>query len=50
MNITKQHPAEWKAFERWHKLACPGDPLTAEERYKKEGHVRKPNKRAKKAE
>jgi hypothetical protein len=38
VNITKDHPHEWKAFRRWHALACTSDPLTAEERFIKEGH------------
>ena len=38
-NITKDHPKEWKAFQKWHKLACPSDTLSAEERFIKEGGV-----------
>ena len=30
-------PKEYKKFIRWHGLACPGDPLTAEERFVHEG-------------
>lgn len=30
-------PKEYKRFIRWHALACPGDPLLAEERFIKEG-------------
>lgn len=30
-------PKEIKAFTRWHKECCQGDPLTAEERFLKEG-------------
>ena len=30
-------PKEWKKFQKWHALACPSDPLTAEERFVKEG-------------
>jgi hypothetical protein len=30
-------PKDWKKFERWHKLACEHDPLTAKERFVKEG-------------
>jgi len=38
VNITKNHPKEWKEFRKWHKLACHSDPLSAEERFVKEGH------------
>ena len=37
--ITNLHPKGWKDFKRWHKLACPSDPLTAEERFKKVGGI-----------
>jgi hypothetical protein len=30
-------PHDWKRFRVWHSLACPGDPLSAEERFIKEG-------------
>ena len=30
-------PKDYKKFIRWHALACPGDPLSAEERFLKEG-------------
>ena len=30
-------PKELEKFKEWHKLACPKDPLTAEQRFKKEG-------------
>jgi len=30
-------PKTIKEFTRWHKECCPGDPLTAEERFIKEG-------------
>jgi len=30
-------PKGWKDFRRWHKAACPSDPLTSEERFVKEG-------------
>lgn len=32
-------PHEWKKFQKWHALACPSDPLSAEERFLKEGGV-----------
>jgi hypothetical protein len=35
----KAAPKEYKRFVRWHYLACPGDPLTADERFLKEGGV-----------
>ena len=37
--ITSEHPKDLKGFKRWHKVACPSDPLTAEERFVKEGGV-----------
>jgi len=30
-------PKDWKKFQKWHALACPSDPLSAEERFIKEG-------------
>lgn len=36
-SITDQHPNDLKGFKRWHKAACPGDQLTAEERFVAEG-------------
>jgi hypothetical protein len=30
-------PKEWKAFKKWHALACPTDELSSEERFVKEG-------------
>ena len=45
VNITKDHPREWKEFKKWHGLACPSDPLSAEERFKKEGHKLPKNER-----
>lgn len=44
-------PKEFEAFKRWHKAACPSDPLTAEARFKKEGGKmpkKNDNKRVKK--
>ena len=38
-SITNLHPTDIKGFKRWHKAACPNDPLTAEERFVKEGHT-----------
>ena len=43
---TKVAPTDWVKFKRWHKAACPSDPLSAEERFvkiggklpKKDGH------------
>jgi hypothetical protein len=33
-------PHDWKKFQKWHALACAAsDPLTAEERFLKEGGV-----------
>lgn len=40
-------PKEWKRFQKWHAAACPSDPLTAEERFLKEGGVIDDHKRAK---
>jgi len=31
-------PKDWKGFANWHKLVCKRDPLTAEERWVKEGN------------
>lgn len=39
VNITKDHPKDWRTFKKWHALACHSDPLTAEERFVKEGHT-----------
>jgi len=41
-------PKDWKGFARWHKLACGNDPLTAEERWVREGNTlpKHENKRA----
>lgn len=51
-NITKDHPKEWKAFQKWHVQACASDNLSAEERFIKEGgimpDVSKSNTRTKK--
>jgi hypothetical protein len=42
-------PKDYKKFIRWHALACPGDPLTAEERFVKEGgKIDNPGTKAKK--
>ena len=30
-------PHDWERFKVWHKLACENDPLSAEERFAKEG-------------
>lgn len=30
-------PKKWAEFQKWHKRACNKDPLSAEERFKKEG-------------
>ena len=30
-------PKDWAKFKKWHPLACPNDPLSTEDRYKKEG-------------
>lgn len=38
VNITPDHPKQWNEFKRWHAKACPSDPLSAEERFIKEGH------------
>jgi hypothetical protein len=35
---TKFAPKKWSEFKRWHKAACPTDPLSAEERYKEMGY------------
>jgi len=45
VNITKNHPQDWKEFKKWHKLACPSDTLSAEERFVKEGHKLPKNER-----
>lgn len=29
----KAAPKDWRTFSRWHKLACKGDPMTAEKRF-----------------
>ena len=45
-SITNLHPTDIKGFKRWHKAACPNDPLTAEERFVAEGGtLPKPNKK-----
>lgn len=44
-------PKDLKGFERWHKLCCQSDPLSALERFKKEGGImpkKDDNKRTKK--
>ena len=41
-------PKDWKRFQKWHALACPSDPLTAEERFVKEGGKIDDNSGAKK--
>ena len=33
-------PKDWERFQKWHALACPSDPLTAAERFDKEGGKR----------
>lgn len=41
-------PKDWKKFQKWHALACPSDPLSAEERFIKEGgHVDNPGTKKK---
>lgn len=30
-------PKDWKKFQKWHALCCHSDPLSAEERFLKEG-------------
>jgi len=30
-------PKDWKRFQKWHSLCCPNDPLSALERFQKEG-------------
>jgi len=32
-------PKDWKRFASWHKLTCRLDPLTAAERWVKEGNT-----------
>jgi len=44
----KAAPKDWQRFKKWHALACPSDPLSAEERFCKEGgRMPDDNKRAK---
>lgn len=47
--IYQGYPKDFKAFEKWHKLACPKDKLTAKERFNiEEGIEDEPVKSTKK--